>query len=392
MPAFEKAIRTIREYLEGLEQDPGLAWAHLVGTGPVKELENRLCAHYHMPFAVATSNATAGLLGVGLAAGLRGAEFITTPLTYGGTLAAWLLLGARPVFADVDPRTLTLDPDSVRRKVTRRTRAILAADVLGIPCDTQALREVADELGLLYVGDAAQSLGASISGLPASSRAHVLVTSFTAGKPVFAGEGGAVVTEDRDLYRKVVFWTQHPYRHRRELGLEVENEFGINGRPHPLGAAWAVAVFEDALAELREHQSACFRILEAAERTGLVEPVLAAWTEKGLVPSFRRVPVLARRGVESRRLVEALEKARVPVAVGPCPVRLVYRQAAFRRLCGRQRGSRVSCPVAERVAGVIVCLLPRRAVNGCEKGVASVRSDPLGRGKHRGVACGGMGG
>ncbi len=351
MPGCEKALHAIRSYLTRLETDPALERAHLSGTGPVRELEEKLRSHYGMRYALATSNATTALLATALALDLREVEFVTTPLTYGGSLSAWLLLGNQPVFADIDPDTLTLDPRSVRRRITRKTRAILAVDLFGVPCDTKAMRELADELGMVYVADAAQSLGARIDDIPAGGAAHVVVTSFTAGKPLFAGEGGALVTDLERVYKNAVLWTQHPYRQKRELGLEADNEFSFNGRPHPLGVLWANTLFKEALQELERQRQEWFRLLEAAEATGLVEVVSPRWRARKILPAFRRLVARWKTRPDPDRLVQALAREEFHVDIEPSPVRLLYRQPAFRKLYGHLLPlQRIPCPVAERVA------------------------------------------
>ena len=113
--------------------------AHLAGQGAVARLEERLRLHFGLPYAMATSSATTGLLAAGLALDLAGTDFITTAYTWGGTIAGWLLLGARPRFADIDPLTLGLSADAVRRASARGARAVLAVDVYGVPAAHNAL-------------------------------------------------------------------------------------------------------------------------------------------------------------------------------------------------------------------------------------------------------------
>src|SRR5689334_20747949 len=107
----------------------------LDGTGAVAALEGKLRDLYQMRFALCVSSATMGLLSIALALDLRNAQFVSTPYTYGGSLAGWLLLGNRPKFADIEPLTLGLDPIATQRAITPKTRAILASDVFGIPSD-----------------------------------------------------------------------------------------------------------------------------------------------------------------------------------------------------------------------------------------------------------------
>ena len=250
-----------------------LQGAHLTGTGSVAALERRLCDHYGLRHALCVSSATTGLLGLALALELHEFDFVTTPYTYGASLASWLLLRNRPIFADIDPRTLGLDPKSIRHRITPRTRAILAVDIFGIPSDTLALRKLADKYGIWYIADAAQSFGAKRDNLPASALADALVVSFTTGKPLCVGEGGAVLTNRSDIYEKLIWWTQHPRRQRRDLGLTLDNEFALNGRIHPWAASEAGRLFDSALNRIAAHQKACFEIICALNESGMTEPI-----------------------------------------------------------------------------------------------------------------------
>ena len=103
MRISEDVRRDITRYFDAVEADEAAAQAQLAGTHAVARLEERLCTLYGMRHALCVSSASTGLLGVALALNLDGEEFITTPYTYGATVAGWMLLGARPVFADVDP-------------------------------------------------------------------------------------------------------------------------------------------------------------------------------------------------------------------------------------------------------------------------------------------------
>ena len=206
---------------------------HLRGGGAVGELEKRLETYYGMQHALCVSNATLGLLAVQLALGLKGVEILTTPYSWGGTVAGALLLGNRLAFGDIDAVTLTLDPDTVRNAISPHTKAILAVDVDGTPSDSSGLRQVADEYGLWYITDAAESFGATREGHPASYDADALVLSFGPGKPLDVGEGGAILTSSQELYEKLLWHTQHPERQRLELGLHLDNESCLTGRIHP---------------------------------------------------------------------------------------------------------------------------------------------------------------
>jgi len=319
----------------------------LTGSGAIAELERKLREHYSMRHALCVSNGTTGLLAIALALGLRGSEFITTPITYGGTLSGWLLLGNRPVFADVEADTLVLDPGSVRRRLTQRTRALLAVDIFGVPCDAAALRRIADEYGIWYIADAAQSFGARRDGRPASAAADALVVSFTNGKCLDAGEGGAVLTNRSDLYDKLVWWTQHPHRQHRDLGLTVENEFALNGRIHPSAAIRANASFTGSLKHLRVRQRQYFKALQSINRSGFTEPV--DLQRRNIEPAFFRLTAAWKHTPQPDMLQAHLRQDGFATELLPGPVRLVYDQAAFVAHYGKR--ATPGCPVAEGQAG-----------------------------------------
>ena len=153
----------------------------------------------------------------------RGDEVITTPLTAGYTALAILNAGGVPVFADIDPQTYTLDPTSVERMITPRTRAILPVHLYGQVCDMDALCAVAAGCGLFVLEDAAQAHGAIRGGRPAGSFGGAAAFSFYPTKNLGAcGDGGAVVARDAELIERV--------RRLREGGHEAATAEGVEGR------------------------------------------------------------------------------------------------------------------------------------------------------------------
>ncbi len=161
-----------------------------------------------------------------------GDEVITTPHTWISTAWAISYVGARPVFADIDPTTYNIDPQQVRRAITPRTKAILPVHLYGRACEMDALGEIADEHGLTLIEDAAQAHGAVYQGRPVGSFGKAACYSFYPGKNLGAfGEGGAVVTDDEDLAERIRRLRDHAQdgRHRHvELGFNTRME-GIQG-------------------------------------------------------------------------------------------------------------------------------------------------------------------
>ncbi len=183
--------------------------------GPnVVRLEEALAALAGVRHAVAVSNGTAALHAAYWAAGLgEGDEAITTPLTFAATANALVYQGARPVFADIDPITLNLDVEAVKRAASPRTRAIVAVDFAGLPCAYPALRALADEHGWLLIADAAHSLGGADGDRAVGSLADLTTLSFHPAKMITTGEGGAVLTDRADLAERARTMRHHGIRY-----------------------------------------------------------------------------------------------------------------------------------------------------------------------------------
>jgi dTDP-4-amino-4,6-dideoxygalactose transaminase len=347
------AIEAIERYLLAAGSEP-VSKMHLLGTGAVADLEEKLRRHYGMRHALCVSNATSGLLGLALAIELREAEFVTTPYTYGASLAGWLLLGNRPRFADIAPHDLGLDPDAVIRTITPATKALLSVDIFGIPSDSRTLRQLADEFGIWYVADAAQSFGSQRDGLPGAGFADAIVVSFTTGKTVFAGEGGAILTNHSELYEKLLWHTQHPERQRRELSLALWNEFAVNARIHPIAAVWASVAFEASLNALSERRQWCFEVIDLLNASGKVEPI--EFRKRHIAPSFYRLTASWKAKPFSAKLCTWLLANGTSARIEPSPVRLIYQQPAFQ--ARYEPAEKPCCPTAEHQERTRFCIVP----------------------------------
>jgi perosamine synthetase len=167
-------------------------------TGPkIPEFEEAFAAWVGARYAVSFSNGTAALHGAAFAAGIgTGDEAITTPLTFAATANCVLYQNGTPVFADVAPDTLNLDPEFVSAKISPKTKALLPVDYAGHPADLDAMLEIADRHGLVMIEDACHALGAQYRGRRVGSIAHMTVFSFHPVKHLTTGEGGMVTTNN----------------------------------------------------------------------------------------------------------------------------------------------------------------------------------------------------
>jgi perosamine synthetase len=180
-------------------------------TGPaVAEFEKAFAAAVESPEAVAVSSGTAALHAAMAAAGIKtGDEVIVPAMTFLATANAVVFQGGTPVFADVDPDSLLIEPGEVARLVTPRTRAVVAVDYAGHPCDYTALQEVAARRGLILIDDACHALGAAYRGRKLGSCADLTVFSFHPAKHLTTGEGGMAVTGDPERAARMRRFRNH---------------------------------------------------------------------------------------------------------------------------------------------------------------------------------------
>lgn len=180
-------------------------------TGPkVAEFEKRFAETVGAKYAVAVNSGTAALHAAAFAAGITsGDEVITTPMTFAASANCVLYCGGRPVFADVEADTLLLDPSCVESKISPKTKAIIAVDYAGQPCDYDALKKLSDEYGLILIADACHALGATYKNRKVGTLADMTVFSFHPVKHITTGEGGMVVTDNPDFAVKLRAFRNH---------------------------------------------------------------------------------------------------------------------------------------------------------------------------------------
>ena len=288
--------------------------------GPeVGELESRLAAYAGVKHCVGASDGTTAMLIAMMALGIRaGDEVITTPFTFIATGEMIALLGAKPVFVDIDPATYNIDPGAIEAAVTPRTRAILPVSLYGQSADFDAINAIAARHGLPVIEDGAQSFGATYKGRRSCGLTTIGTTSFFPSKPLGCyGDGGACFTDDDGLASLMRQISQHGqdrrYHHPR---------IGINGRLDTLQAAVLLAKLDAFDAELAARE----RI--AARYTKLLSPL--AQTPR-IAPGNRSAYAQYTIQIDDREAAQAkLQAAGVPTAVHyPVPLNL---QPAFAAL------------------------------------------------------------
>ena len=197
----------------------------LITCGPkVDEFETALCDYTGAKHAVAVNSGTSALHCACIAAGIgEGDEVITTPITFAASANCALYCGAKPVFADIDPETYNIDPESIRDHITDKTKAVVAVDYTGQAVKIDEIRKICDENGLVFIEDAAHSIGTSYNGRKVGSLADMTCFSFHPVKTITGGEGGAILTNDDELYKKLVLAHTHGITHDESM---------MEGAPH----------------------------------------------------------------------------------------------------------------------------------------------------------------
>ena len=180
-------------------------------TGPkIAEFEQSVSDYVGAKYAVAVSNGTAALHAACFAAGIgEGDEVITTPITFAASANCVLYCGGKPVFADIDPQTYNIDAEDIKRKITARTKAVIPVHLAGQPCDMDAIHKIAEEYHLMVIEDGAHALGSVYKGKKIGALSDMTTFSFHPVKPITTGEGGMVVTDDEELYQRLVLFRSH---------------------------------------------------------------------------------------------------------------------------------------------------------------------------------------
>ena len=181
--------------------------------GPkVKEFEEALAAYCGAKYAAVFSSGTAALHAAYFVTDInKDDEIITSPITFLSTANAALFLGAYPVFVDIEINTGSINPDLVERAITKKTKAVVPVDYAGHPADLEKIAEIAKKYNLLLIEDACHALGAEYKGKKIGNYKYsdMTVFSFHPVKPITTGEGGAVLTNNKEYYEKLIMFRQH---------------------------------------------------------------------------------------------------------------------------------------------------------------------------------------
>lgn len=222
--------------------------SNLITCGPkTAEFERKLCEITGAKYAVVVSNGTAALHLAALAAGFgEGDEVIVSSITFAASSNCVLYCGAKPVFADINPKTYNVDPQSIRALITPKTKGIVAVDFTGQAVEHDEIRAICEEHNLVFIEDAAHAIGTKYNGKAVGSLADMTTFSFHPVKTVTAGEGGAITTNDEKLYHKLLRLRTHGITRNQDEMVHPSDAMWYNEQVE-LGYNYRITDFQSAL-------------------------------------------------------------------------------------------------------------------------------------------------
>lgn len=305
-----------------------------------RNFEREFAIYHGMPYAVAVANGTVALelalyaLGIG-----PGHEVVVTPRTFVASVSSVVLSGAIPVFADVDPNSGNITPDTVRQVITGKTKAIMTVHLGGWPCDMNGFKTLADEHGLILIEDCAQAHGARIDGRLAGSFGDAAAFSFCTDKIMSTGgEGGMVLFRKEDAWRRA--WGYKDHGKNWDAVYNRDHPPGFRWLHESFGTNWRLTEMQAAIGRLqlqkldgwikKRRQNADFLIEGFSGICGLRVPVPG----KQVAHSWYRFYVYVRPerlkdGWDRDAVMQSAVRLGIPCMQGICPE--VYLEKAFNR-------------------------------------------------------------
>lgn len=290
-------------------------------SGIYEEFENNF-SHYHgVRYALAHNAGTSALHAAFFAAGLGpGDEVLAPTYTFLATVTPILQTGAFPVLCEMDPETLTIDPEDVAARITPKTKAIVVTHMWGHPCEMDQLMEIAASNKLILIEDCSHAHGAIYKGRKVGTMGHIGCFSLEGHKAVHAGEGGMFITSEQEFYERAVLLGHFGQRAKQEVKLEpyrryVETGFGHKYRIHPVGAAIANARLKhlDEQNEIR-HRNMNWFSKRIAKIPGIKPPVTKDYVTRGGWYGYKPVYESAELdGLPLDKYIEALDSEGVPI-------------------------------------------------------------------------------
>lgn len=316
--------------------------------GPkVKEFEIKIEDYVGIEHAIAVNSGTSGLHLLIKACGIKqGDEVITTPFSFVASANCILFEGARPVFTDICPDSLNIDIEGIEKKISNRTKAILAVDVFGNPVDALRLNEIAKKHGFLFLEDSCEALGSEYNGQKCGSIADGAVFAFYPNKQITTGEGGMIVTDNEEIAE---LCRSYRSQGRAVTGFWLEHErLGYNYRLSELNAALGSAQMDrlDEIIDKRNHVAEMYN-LKLRDKEGVTVPFIPPHVTR---MSWFVYVIRLDRSINRDKVMRYLIDKGVACRPYFTPIHL---QPYFRKLFGYREGD---FPVTEQIAASTIAL------------------------------------
>lgn len=331
--AFLPPAEQYQNYLKGIWER-----AHLTNNGPLLlELEEKLRNYFESKHFIFLNNGTSAIQIAIKGLALSG-EIITTPFSYVATTSSIVWENCKPVFADIDSKTLTIDASKVESLITAKTTGILATHVYGIPCDVEALEKIAKKHNLKIIYDAAHAFGVKYKGKPLVNYGDASTLSFHATKLFHTTEGGGIVTNDETA--------AHKFSYMRNFGHKGQEEFwgvGINAKNSEFHAAMGLCVFPyvEEIIRKRKELTELYDALLLKDNLQITRPTIPANTEY----NYAYYPVLFESETILKSVVLSLHADFIH------PRRYFYPPLSTLNYVKKQ-----SVPITADVSGRVLCL------------------------------------
>jgi len=314
-------------------------------TGPkIAEFERKVADYTGAKYAVAIANGTAALHAACYAAGIgEGDEVITTPITFAASSNCVLYCGGTPVFADINPETYNISPEDIERKITPKTKAIIAVHFTGQPCEMKQIHAIAHKYNLIVIEDGAHALGAEYQGKRVGTLSDMTTFSFHPVKHITTGEGGMILTDNPELYQRLKLFRTHGITREEELLTKNDGpwyyeqlDLGYNYRITDIQCALGVSQM-DRLPEFLERRKQIAKRYNEAFAAN--EQIQLPYQKEGCDNAWHLYVIRIKNG-KRKEIFEKLRAAGIGVNVHYIPV---YQHPYYRT----HGYAEVTCPNAE---------------------------------------------
>jgi UDP-4-amino-4,6-dideoxy-N-acetyl-beta-L-altrosamine transaminase len=314
----------IQAVVEALKSD------YLTTGSRVNEFEERLAEYCGAKYAVVVSSGTSALHCACYAVGIKnGDEVITTPITFFATLASIMFCGGRPVLSDID-ETLNINPCLLKNRITTKTKAIIPVDMAGHPADLDKINIIAKIHGLKVIEDACHALGAEYKGKKVGGLSDLTVFSFHPVKAITTFEGGAVLTNNRVYYEKMLSFRNHNINRKDNWHYEI-NEAGYNYRLSDVACAMGISQLKKLDYFIDRRRFIADQYNEAFKDMGeIIRPI-----ERDNVKSAYHLYIIQLKTLDRDKFIEELSKRNIGAQIHyiPChlqpAMRKYYKQGDF---------------------------------------------------------------